>query len=86
MRQKLMQVCDVLAQGFTTGALARDAAGMIVDPLDDRAAKWCVIGAVMKVFGRTDDAVMCLSQLRRVVFAASSANGVARREFSFRED
>jgi hypothetical protein len=46
-------VAAVLAQGWTQGALARDAVGQEVEPDSPDAVCWCLIGAMQRGAGPT---------------------------------
>ena len=44
----LSRAADILEQGWTQDALARDAQGNEVNPLSTEATCWCAIGAIIK--------------------------------------
>jgi hypothetical protein len=43
----------------TTAAMARDATGRSVDPLDPEAVTWCAIGAIRRELGASPGMAIC---------------------------
>lgn len=62
-------------------AAGKDADGDCVDPRDDTALRWCVLGALRKVHRAPlcdDVSKRALAALRGVIDVADGANGIAR--------
>ena len=56
-----MKVSEVLRQGFTQGAMARDAEENSRYSNDSRACQWCFMGAAEKAYGNnTERAILFL--------------------------
>lgn len=51
-RRLLKGARKVLARGWCQNAMARDAAGMMVDSWGRRAVAWCLLGAMLAVARR----------------------------------
>jgi hypothetical protein len=64
-----MKAKDLLSDKsrWTQGALARDASGEPCRPCDDIARQWCVLGALMRVYGDTVDFVDATEAIGRVI-------------------
>jgi hypothetical protein len=63
-----MKAMDILTDRsrWTQEAFARDEHGEMCRPCDDRAEKWCVLGALIRAYGYTaamDNAISALSQV-----------------------
>jgi hypothetical protein len=51
--QRLLRVAhELVSQSWTRGADARDGSGNPVDPWDDRAASWSLLGAIVAALER----------------------------------
>jgi hypothetical protein len=63
-----MKAIDILTDPscWTQEAFARDKDGELCRPCNDRAEKWCVLGALMRAYGygaAMDNAIRALSQV-----------------------
>jgi hypothetical protein len=50
VKQQLIKVKEKLANGWTSGAMARDASGKEVSSMAPEAVSWCLVGAMCRVF------------------------------------
>jgi hypothetical protein len=63
-----MKASDILTDQskWTQGAFARDEHGEMRRPDDDRASRWCILGALRRAYGDTDalgHAIWAISQV-----------------------
>ena len=47
-----MKAADLVRQGWAVGAMARDAHGVMCSPTSVQARSWCLVGALICVYGR----------------------------------
>ena len=67
VREALLAMATLLDErGHCRRHLAVDARGRAVDPLDERAAAFCIVGAAIRVCGATE---LCVQALLAVRFA-----------------
>ena len=72
--QRLLRAAgELVAQSWSRGADARDAAGAAVDPWDERAVSWSLLGALVSVVerGAEERGEMPLDQLAKALYALS---------------
>lgn len=48
VHQVIEEARGLILKGWTTGVMARDERGIDVDPVDDLACQWCLLGSVIR--------------------------------------
>jgi hypothetical protein len=63
---------------WTTGLHARDAMGVVCDPLGENAVCWCAWGAIYKVTGRRDSRHLALERALSLAAGVPNMQSVAQ--------